>query len=168
MKYFLLFLSALLIWFAYMFNTSAMFRHYYNLVTDAHATDDSPLIYKELRMAKDINGEYKFSCKYPELYEIGIGRKASNVDLKGDKYNWVENSPIRFKVDIISKDGEVIFSEIINNFILGGISRDVAALIPLSNCKDLVLHVKLIDGDFKEFENLNGLLYLYLSVSGYI
>lgn len=168
MKYFLSILSVLLIWLVYMFNTSAGFRHFYNLVTDAHAVSDAPLVYKELRTAKDMDGEYKFSCKYPELYEVGIGRKENNLKLIGDKYNWLENSPIKFKVEIISKDGEVLFSSIVNNFIVGTISKDVAIHIPLSNCKDLALRIKLIDGDFKEFKQLNGLLYLYMSVSGYI
>jgi len=170
---YLIFLSGILLVLIYLYATNPKVRHYYHLFLDKNEIYNEKIIYKKLRNAKDLNGKYIFSINYPEIYTLGIEIKDNNLNLNGEKYNWIDNPPIRVKIEIITKTKEIIYSEIINKFKTmsltknGNIQYDITHIL-LSKCKDCILNINLQSGDFLEYENTKDILNFYFSPSGYI
>ena len=153
-------------------NTKPMVAHYYHLITDNHKVYEDNILYKGISSSKDIEGEYKINVKYSELYAVGLLIKKNNLGLKGDKYDWLKNPPLKLKIEI-SKNNEIIYSNTVNKFKLMSLDkhgnlRYEFVQIPLKKCKDCILKIKLINVNLLEYENTKDIVYLYMAPTGYI
>lgn len=170
---YLILLGGIVLLLLYLYLTNPRVRHYYHLFMNKNSIYNEKIIYKKLRTAKDLNGNYVLSIKYPEIYALGIEIKHNKLNLNGEKYNWVDNPPLKIKIEIKNKNGKEIYSQVTKGFKTmgllqnGNIQFDFVH-IPLSTCKDCTLSVKLLSGNFLEYEDTEDMLYLYFSPTGYI
>ena len=162
---YLILLGGILLLLLYLYLTNPRVRHYYHLFMNKNSIYNEKIIYKKLRTAKDLNGHYVLSIKYPEIYALGIEIKNNNLNNNGEKYNWIEHPPVQIRVEIKNENGKIIYLQVIKAFKTmsllqnGNIQFDFIH-IPLSSCKGCTLNVKLLSGNFLEYEDTKDILYL--------
>lgn len=160
----------------YKFNTSPGLRTFYRAFFDY---PNETVFYKDLKNSKDLNGRYRFSCNYPENYNVIIGFNKDKVLIPEEGFISSEKKKVikanelfgfKIKVDIISKDG-VLFSKIVDPIFFGFSSinkkwymEDLLLVhkVTIENCNDITMNIKVIKGDFGKYDNKEGLFYLYV------
>jgi len=158
-----------------LFYNSPTIMHIFHLITDSRISNKS-IFYKNIKnIDKDIGGEYHFSCKYPEFYEIGIGAKQKTLKTSFYNKEFTYQPNVKLRVDVYSGD-KIIFSQIsapTKEYYYFGkdpnfYDKIVLAHFPIRWCSsNLKFKLAIISGSFNaEGVNTDDLFYLYVSISG--
>lgn len=149
---------------------SPIFNHYLNLLVDNNTPID--LIYKNINHTSDLDGEYPFSVKHPEIFAITLGIK----NVKANEVNALDRlsenlPPFLLKVQIINANKTIIFSRSISKSITKTLITQSGSLvydlvhIPFTKCEHCILKIELLEGSL--LKNIKAPVYLSMSRSGH-